>query len=207
VYAVKFGDQLFLCVNSDARQQTSRPIGLDYPLVNGQAYAFDLRDGSPMWPGPAVIEQRGIALTQPSDSPLLIFVDRQLKRDAGGSGAKLRLLCLDRLTGSAASRNDDLPDTSSTKQVRIRASREEPPTVTVEMSTKTVRLVLTDRPRPPEPPANDLVEAPRKSQGRGLWSIGQRMGSAIQDVMQDPDGIQWSVEQARRAAEQQLDDD
>lgn len=176
------GDQLFLGINSAARQQSSRPIGLDYPLVDGEVFAFDLNSGRPLWPGPAVIESRGMALSQPTDLPVLVFVDRLLKRDANGSGTKLRLLCVDRATGATVYRNDELPDISG-GQMRIRANRTEQDAVDFEMTAKTIRLTFTDEPRSPEPPANDLVEAPRKSLGRGLWGVGRRMGSALQDVL------------------------
>jgi hypothetical protein len=178
------GEAIYVCVGGAARQQSSRPIGLDYPLVDGQVFAFDLRDGRMLWPGPAIIESRGVALSQPTEIPMLVFVDRVVKRDAGGSGTKLRLLCIDRNTGATVYRNDDLPDTSGSP-FRIRATRGAAPYVDIEMTTKTIRLKLSDQPRPPEPPANDLVEAPRKSLGRGLWGVTRRMGSVLQDVIQN----------------------
>ena len=55
ILTLRTGDQLFLGVNGPARQQLSRPIGLDCPLLDGQVFAFDLRDGRMMWPGPARI--------------------------------------------------------------------------------------------------------------------------------------------------------
>jgi hypothetical protein len=195
------GDQLFVCISGPARQQSSRPIGLDYPLVDGQVYAFDLRDGRMMWPGPALIDSRGIALTQPNDIPFLVFVDRFVKRDASGSGTKLRLLCLDRATGATVYRNDNLPDTSG-GQFRIRTTRGTPSAVDVEMTAKTIRLKVSDEPRSPEPPANDLVEAPRKTLGRGLWGVTRRMGTALQDVIQNAGGSG-----AGDGAEGPLDDD
>lgn len=190
--ALRSGEQLFLCVSGSSRQNLSRPIGPDYPIVAGQVFAFDVRDGRPQWPGPATIDQRGIALAQPIDTPFLVFVDRLVQRDAGGAGAKLRLLCLDKMTGATVYRNDDLADTPG-GQFRIRASHDEPASVTIEMSTKTIRLRLTDEPRSPEPPANDSVEAPRKSLGRGLWGVGQRMGNVIQGVIRDPAGTNWPL--------------
>jgi hypothetical protein len=148
-------------------------------------------------------------LTQPTDIPILVFVDRLVKRDAGGAGAKLRLLCLDRQTGATVYRNDDLADTPGS-QFRIRASRDDGAAVNIEMSTKTIRLRFTDEPRSPEPPANDLVEAPRKSLGRGLWGVGRRMGSVIQGVIQDPGGTNWPLpasENADGGEEESHDDD
>lgn len=201
------GDQLFAGLSDTTQQQAARPIGLDYPLIDGQVFAFDLRDGEPLWPEAAIIESRGIALSQPADIPVLVFIDRLLKRDASGAGTKLRLLCVDRTTGATVYRNDDLADISG-GQIRIRASRGETAAIDFEMSAKTIRLTFTDEPRSPEPPANDLVEAPRKNSGSGLWGVGQRMGSALQDVLKNsgrstggPNGRQWF------GREDPLDDD
>lgn len=201
------GDQLILGLNFGTRQLSSRSIGVDFPLVDGQVYAFDLRDGEPLWPEAAVIASRGLALSQPSDIPVLVFVDRVLKRDQNGAGTKLRLLCIDRATGATVHRNDDLPDVSG-GQMRIRASRGDVAAVDFEMTAKTIRLTFTDEPRAPAPPANDLVEAPRKSLGRGLWGVGRRMGSALQDVLKssgqpagDANGRNWF------GREDALDDD
>jgi hypothetical protein len=188
-------------VNAEVRQQPSRPIGLDFPLVDGQVYAFDLETGRATWPGPATVERRGIMLAQPRDIPLLMFVDRQLKRDAGGGGSQLRLLCLDKETGATLYRNDALPDTAG-GHFQVRAGKGEPRSVGIEMSTRTVRLSFSDRPRAPEPPANDRIEAPRKNLGRGLWGVTQRMGDAIQGAIEDPAGNPW-----READVQPPDDD
>jgi outer membrane protein assembly factor BamB len=209
IVTFRSGDQLFLGVNGPARQQSSRLIGLDYPLVDGQVFAFDLRDGRTMWPGPAVIDARGIALTQPADIPVLVFVDRLLKRNSSGSGTKLRLLCLDKATGATVYRNDELPDTTG-GQFRVRATRGETATVDVEMPAKTIRLTFSERPHSPEPPANDLVEAPRKSLGRGLWGVTRRMGSALQDVIQKSGGTNRGTDAANElggGVDELLDDD
>ncbi len=213
ISAFKAGEQLFVGVSGPARQQSSRPVGLDYrldyPLVDGQVFAFDLRDGRMIWPGPAVVEQRGLALTQPADIPFLIFVDQLAKRDANDNGTKLRFICLDKATGATVYRNDELPATSG-GQFRVRATRDQSPSVDVEMSAKTIRLKFSERPRSPEPPANDLVEAPRKSLGRGLWGVGRRMGSVIQDVIQNPGGAGRGSNAPNAAGDdqiEQLDDD
>jgi outer membrane protein assembly factor BamB len=197
MYALKAGQQLFLTVSDEtrrpqdeARRPQSATIGLfDYPIVNGQLYAFDLPTGQPSWPEPATIAHRGLALVSPNDVPLLMFVDHVQKREATNTGAQLRLLCLDKRTGATVYRNDDLPATAG-QQFRVRAAHDMPPTVNIEMSTRTVRLEFSDRPRPPEPPANDLVEAPRKTLGRGLWGVARRMGDRIQGAIQNPGGAQ-----------------
>lgn len=183
IHSLQSGNQLFLLVNGEARHQPSNPIqSRDYPLIDGQVYAFDRRSGEALWPGPANIGRRGIMLTQPSDIPVLVFVDRETKRDPGGAGSKLRMLCLDKQTGATVYRNDDLPDTTG-GYFRARIPRRSPPSIALEMSTRTVTLNFDVRPRPPAPPANDLVEAPRESRGDGLWGIGRRV---FQEVIQDP---------------------
>jgi hypothetical protein len=198
LYAFAAGQQLFLAISAEGRRPQSATIGADYPIIDGQLFSFDLRTGEPSWPGPATISHRGLALGSPFDMPLLMFVDRVQKRDATNTGAQLRLLCLDKRTGATTYRNDDLPDTAG-QQFRIRAVREQPPAVTVEMSARTVRLEFSDRTRPPEPPANDLVEAPRKTLGRGLWGVGRRMGDLIQGAIQNPSGAKGFDESSQSA--------
>ena len=87
--------------------------------------------------------------------------------------------------------------------MRIRAVRDEQDAVDLEMTAKTIRLTFTDSPRSPEPPANDLVEAPRKSLGRGLWGVGRRMGSVLQDVLQNPGRAGQGVDGGNDAFDEQ----
>ena len=47
------------------------------------------------------------------------------------------------------------------------------------MSAGKIQLTMTDRPRPPQPPANDDLEAPREIEERGLRGIGERMSGAL----------------------------
>jgi outer membrane protein assembly factor BamB len=202
--AIEDDKQVFLFVSGEARQQTFRPIGPDYPIVDGQVYAFDGESGQPSWPGPARISHRGTALAAPLDVPLLMFVDHVVKRDAGSSGPQLRLLCVDKRTGATIYRNDDLPATAG-QQFRIRSTNDKEPSVTIEMSARTVRLEYSTRPRPPEPPANDLVEAPRKTLGRGLWGITRRMGDLIQEEIQNPGGANLGPNQLQHAGTESED--
>jgi outer membrane protein assembly factor BamB len=204
LYALEDDKQVFLFVNGEARQQAYRPIGPDYPIVDGQVYAFDRESGQPAWPGPATIAHRGAVLAAPLDVPLLLFVDHVVKRDAGNSGPQLRLLCVDKRTGATVYRNDDLPATAG-QQFRIRATNDKEPSVTIEMSARTVRIEYSTRPRPPEPPANDLVEAPRKTLGRGLWGITRRMGDLIQEEIQNPGGANLGSKQLQRAGTESED--
>ena len=102
------GNELFLMVSAPSLSKENQPIAQpDYPLVNGLVYAFSLESGTPLWPGPALVRNRGIALAQPSDIPLLVFVDRKTTRDANSGGSsQIRVLCLDKRTGQTVYRND-----------------------------------------------------------------------------------------------------
>jgi hypothetical protein len=164
-----------------------------------------------------VVRSRGIVLSQPPELPLLVFADRKLVRDAArGGGSQLRVLCLDKGTGQTAYRNDSLPDTSITR-FRVRAARGEKSTVAVEMSAGKIQLALTDRPRPPQPPANDDLEAPREVEQRGLRGIGERVSGALRGALGKPaqrnQELQRQLQELRRAQQkaqeqaQQTDDD
>jgi hypothetical protein len=54
------------------------------------------------------------------------------------------------------------------------------------MSAGKIQLTMTDRPRPPQPPANDDLEAPRQIVERGLRGLGQRLGSALRGALEKP---------------------
>ena len=43
------------------------------------------------------------------------------------------------------------------------------------MNAGKIQLTMTDQPRPPQPPANDDLEAQREIEERGLRGIGERM--------------------------------
>jgi hypothetical protein len=177
-------DQLFVMITGQPPPPLHRPIGPDFPLVNGFVYAFRRSTGEPLWPGPAVVRNRGIAIGQPQGIPLLVFADRKMTHNAG----VLRLLCLDKTTGQTVYRNDELPDLVGT-HFNIRAAQDTSPHVTIEMSARAVQLAMSDRPQPPAPPANDDVETPRAISERGLWGIGRRIGEALQEALQNPTEI------------------
>jgi len=187
IQTLRFGDQLYLFISSHWQSQY-KPIGhpSEYPLINGLVYAFSIKTGESLWPGPALVRNRGIVMQQPPDIPLLVFADRQLIRNStSGGGSQLRVLCLDRRTGQTVYRNDALPDTSVTR-FRIRGETDSRPIVDVEMSAGKIQLTMTDRPRPPQPPANDDLEAPRTTAERGLRGVGQQVSNALRGALERP---------------------
>jgi outer membrane protein assembly factor BamB len=185
IYTVRAGDDLYLFVSGQVQSQF-KSIGqtFDYPMTNGPVYAFNLTTGKSRWPGPALARNRGIVLSEPADVPLLVFIDRQNLRDAAaGGGSQLRVLCLDKRTGETVYRNDRLPDANVTR-FRIEASSEPRPQVALDLGTAKIQLTLTDRPRPPQPPANDDLEAAKEVGERGLRGLGAQLGGALRGALE-----------------------
>jgi hypothetical protein len=185
-YTIRSGDDLFVFITGLPQPQLRTVTqAFDSPIVNGPVYAFSMKTGKPSWPGPATVRNRGMMLTQPPGLPFLIFVDRQQGHNAPNeTTAQLRVLCLDKRTGETVYRNDRLPDTAIPR-FRVEAEREPRPQVTLEMGAATLSLTMTDRPRPPQPPANDDLEATREIVERGIRGIGVRLGGALRGVLEN----------------------
>jgi outer membrane protein assembly factor BamB len=185
-HAVRSGDDLFVFITGLLQSQvrTIMQSG-DYPVINGQVYAFSVKTGKPLWPGPATLRNRGMMLNQPPDLPFLVFADRQQARNgANESTPQLRVLCLDKRTGETVYRNDHLPD-AVIPRCRIEAQHEPVPQVTFEMGATKLVLNVTDRPRPPQPPANDDLEATREVVERGMRGIGVQLGGALRAALEN----------------------
>jgi hypothetical protein len=176
IQTLRSGDSLFVILNRQGQNQQHKPLTQpEHPITDGPVYAFNLATGEPIWPGAALVRNRGIVLSQPDEIPLLIFADHMMTRDrSAGSRMQLRLLCLDKRTGETVYRNDNLPETSAS-QFRVRAHRGADPRVTIETGSSRIELAMSDRPKPPQPPANDELEAVRENGRRGLLGIGERM--------------------------------
>jgi hypothetical protein len=184
--AMRSGDELFVFI-SGLPQSQSRTItqAFDYPIINGPVYAFSMKTGKPLWPAPATVRNRGMMLNQPPDLPFIVFADRQQTRNSTNeTTAQLRVLCLDKRTGETVYRNDRLPD-AVIPRFRIEAQREPVPQVTFEMGAAKLVLTMTDRPRPPQPPANDDLEATREVVERGIRGIGVRLGGALRGALEN----------------------
>jgi hypothetical protein len=185
IQTMRSGDELFLFVSSQPEQQYKPVAQFDHPLINGLVYAFSLKTGKALWPAPALVRSRGVVLSQPEDIPLLVFAERKSIRDATtGGGSQLRVLCLDKRTGQSMYRNDQLPDTALSR-FRIRSERHAAPVVALETSADKIQLTMTDNPRPPQPPANDELEAPREVEARGLRGIGRRLGDVLRGKLEN----------------------
>jgi hypothetical protein len=178
-------DDLFVFVTGPPQAQfRATPQAFDFPIINGPVYAFNMKTGKSLWPSPATIRNRGMIVSQPPDVPFLVFADRQQSRGASNeTTAQLRLLCLDKRTGETVYVNDRITD-AAIPRFRVEAERDPEPKVTVEMGATKVVLAMTDRPRPPQPPANDDLEASREIVERGIRGLGTRMSDALRGALE-----------------------
>jgi len=202
IETLRSGDMLFLVINGQTQQQQYKAVGqFDFPLVSGLVYAFNMKTGEPVWPGPATVRNRGMVLSQPEDVPFLVFADRKAAGEGSSGGVlQTRLLFIDKRTGETAYRADNLPDTSEAR-FRIRGEKYAEPRLSVEIGAVTIQLTVTDQPKPPQPPANDDVEDTRPVTERGLVGLGQRI---LRGAMENPPP---RAPQRPRPAPQQIDDD
>ncbi len=188
IHTLRLDDELFLFVTSQVQPQFKPLVqsSSDFPLINGPVYAFSLKSGEPLWPGPALVRNRGIVLQQPPDIPLLVFADRQTIRDAtNGGGLQLRVLCLDRRTGQTVYRNDALPDTSVTR-FRVRGETDSRPLVALEMSAGKILLAMTDRPRPRSLRRTTTWRRPAKSSNAVCAVWANASSSALRRALERP---------------------
>jgi hypothetical protein len=196
IYTKRIGDELYLFVANQSQDKQFMPIGQpDSPLFSGFVYAYSITKGKPLWPSPAIVRNRGIVLSAPADIPLLVFADRKAARDPStGGGSKVRVLCLDKRTGQSVYGNDNLPDTPNSR-FRVRVDTSAEAKVALETGSVKILLTMTDQPRPPQPPANDDLEAPPVDGERGLRGIGRRLSGALRGALENPDGSPNPAEQ------------
>lgn len=187
LYTMVSGDTLFVFISGQWLPQY-RPIAppIDYPIVNGLVYAFSMKSGKQVWPGPALVRNRGIYLSQPADVPFLVFAERMLGKDAStNGGSQIRVLCIDKRTGESVYRNDNVADTLITR-FRIEGENESGPVVSLEAGAARIQLALSDRPHSPQPPANDDLESTREVAERGLRGLGVQLGGALRGALERP---------------------
>ena len=190
IHTLLSGDTLYVAAGGQnpQQQQRNKAVGqFDFPLISGVLYAFDMESGEPLWPGPATLRHRGMVLSQPEEIPFLAFVDRRPPGDGSRGGAlQSRILLVDKGTGQSVYRADGLPDTSDAR-FRIRGEQYTEPRLSVELGAATIQVTLTDDPKPPQPPANDDVEAAPQAMQRGLLGLGQRiLRGAIENPKPQP---------------------
>jgi outer membrane protein assembly factor BamB len=137
----------------DAVQVREVPGGLPAPLVHGRLYVFARQTGQPRWKVPAVIDNFGLPLFQPTDLPTLWFlrqVSTNQTRRAAAPSDRTSVLCLDKRTGRRLLSEENIRARTTSYEVVAQPADK---TVHLHLPGRTLSVRFTDQPIPPEPPA------------------------------------------------------
>jgi len=169
VHVLRSQDQYLIATNRIDQLPANHPpiqirsitTGGEVPLVTGQLYAFDRRTGQPSWPAPVAVDQFGLPMGQPRETPVLLLL-RQFTPPAaqGPRREQTSILCLDRRDGKPLLDKTDVP--AQTSVFELVADRRKQ-TVTIRLPAKTFVIKLSDAAAPaaPEtPPATPPADKP-----------------------------------------------
>jgi outer membrane protein assembly factor BamB len=169
-------DQYLLFTNSSHRETGSvnyQPPSIpDAPLMNGHVYAFSRATGQSMWPSPAYVEQWGLPLDQPTGTPVVLLMRREV-RTSGPQRNVLGVMCLDRRDGSLLFLKNDLAANAGTANDKY--------TLEADPAANAVKLVLpylgisltfTDQPEPPQPPIEAVTVGDGGTVNSGVEAVG-----------------------------------
>jgi outer membrane protein assembly factor BamB len=170
IHVIRSQDQYLLIAsqenNDSADGLVVHPItmlgGLHQNRVHGRVYAFDRRTGKAQWQVPALVASHCLPPDQPAESPLLCFV-RNRTRTSGSTSSRQAgsVLCLDRRDGRIVWDSDAEQAAERRIPGEIKACEilADPAKRTVTLgiqsqpSGRSVTIQLTDKPMPPQPPA------------------------------------------------------
>jgi outer membrane protein assembly factor BamB len=164
VHVLRSSDTYLIVTNrdgeasADSHQVRIRAItgGGAVPLVTGRMYSLDRTSGQPNWKSPVEIEQFGLPVSQPPDSPVVMLLRHVVPNTSQGTRRQhTEVLVLDRRDGRVLMNRDDIPAQTATFAVVADPLKH---AVLVSLPVKSFRLQFTDDPIPPEPPAEEETE-------------------------------------------------
>ena len=150
VHVLRSQDQYLVAANRFDRTAANQPpiqarsivTGGEVPLITGSLYAFDRRSGESSWPAPVVVEQYGLPMDQPRDTPVLLLLRQFTPPTAEGPRREqTSILCLDRRDGRTLLDKTDIP--SQTNAFELIADRRKQ-TVTVSLPAATFVITWSD---------------------------------------------------------------
>ena len=156
-------------------QTANNPLG----RMHGRVYAFQRKTGKLQWQSPAFISQQGMPPDQPAESPLLFFVRNRTEAGRGNTKSTASVLALDRRDGRPVYENDAvLPQIANNCEVSVEPTKQ---SVTLSLyggSNKTLVFKLTDKPTPPQPPAQTGSVA-SSTAGQAPGVVDGAVGAAV----------------------------
>ena len=158
------------------RKRAAMPFngnGMDFTrkAFAGQVYLFDRETGLAAWEHPAEVRGLPLMLSQAADLPILTFAGNIRGQGRSRTKPNMGLMLLEKSSGRMLYHDETLPQ--SPHHFFVHASDTEPSETVVEMSTRTVKLQFTDRPRAPEPPTRQDIQ---RNPGAGTGAL-QKIGA------------------------------
>ncbi|HZN34603.1 MAG TPA: PQQ-binding-like beta-propeller repeat protein, partial [Pirellulaceae bacterium] len=157
-------------------QTVNNPLG----RMHGRVYAFQRKTGKLQWQTAAFISQHGMPPDQPAESPLLFFVRNRTEAGRGNTRSTTSVLALDRRDGRPVYENDSvLPQIANNCEVSVEPAKQ---SVTLSLyggANKTLVFKLSDKPTPPQPPAQTGSLA-SSTAGQAPGIVDGTVGAAVE---------------------------
>ncbi len=153
IYLQRSTDQYLLVTDRGTEEDIRGRSFPDAPIVDGRVYAFERGSGKPRWQTPARIAGFGFPLRQPAGLPTVWFIRKAAKKEAGVTrSSKADVLCIDRRDGRLLYRQHDIANIGRRGSYSVESDFNRR-TVRLLLPQATVGIRFTERPIPPEPPA------------------------------------------------------
>jgi hypothetical protein len=148
--------------------------------VHGRVYAFTCSTGKLKWQVPAFVAMHALPIDQPAESPLLLFVrNRTDVKEGGANRQAVSVLCLDKRDGRVIFDNLAGPAANHSEIIADPVKRTVTLSLNNQASPTTIVFQVTDKPFPPQPPAQ-TGDVASTSVGEVPGTVDPSVGRAIE---------------------------
>lgn len=195
IYVLPSHDRFLLFTRTTYRDEDGvsyQPPSIpDAPLVNGYAYAFDRATGESLWPAPAYLEQYGLPLDQPTETPVVLLMRRETPSSAQQRRSHLAIMCLDRRDGSLLFEKSDAAIAGGAGNDKYTLEADPANSaVNLTLPSGGVTLKFTDEPQPPRPPletgARGASAVPASPGVNAVGAVFRAIGAGGQPALRGP---------------------
>jgi outer membrane protein assembly factor BamB len=155
--------------------------------VHGRVYAFARSTGKLQWQVPAFVAMHALPIDQPAESPLLFFVrNRTDVKEGGNNRQAASVLCLDKRDGRVVFDNTAGPAANHSEIIADPVKRTVTLSLNNQASPTTLVFQVTDKPFPPQPPAQ-TGDVASTSVGELPGTVDPSVGRAIERLNRGED--------------------
>jgi outer membrane protein assembly factor BamB len=155
--------------------------------IHGRVYAFARSTGKLQWQVPGFVAMHCLPIDQPAESPLLLFVRNQNNVGGGRTTQSVSVLCLDKRDGRVVYDGGVTQNGTTAQQASHCDILADPVkrTVTLALITQpspsSLVFQVTDKPFPPQPPAQ-TGEVASETAGQPAGTVDGSIGRAIERI-------------------------